>query len=71
MRNQALIFSNIVDTIYCLPLEERIEIKNLLEHNIADTRRNEIANNYKKAQKEQEAGSLEFSSKIDELKKAL
>jgi hypothetical protein len=71
MSTQALLFNNIVETIYGLPLEDRLEIKNLLEHNIADTRRNEIANNYKKAQVEHKAGKLKFSSKILDLKKML
>jgi hypothetical protein len=71
MRTQALKFDNIVETIYSLPLEDRMEIKNLLEHNIADTRRNEIAANYKKSQEENKSGKLKFSSKISELKKML
>ena len=71
MKAQALQFNNIVESIYSLPLEERVKIKNLLEHNIADSRRNEIANNYKKAQEEQKSGKLKFSSKITELKKML
>ena len=71
MRTLALQFNNIVETIYSLPLEERVEIKNLLEHNIADSRRNEIANNYKKAQEEHKSGKLKFSSKIIDLKKML
>ncbi|MEI6050930.1 MAG: hypothetical protein WCS03_18730 [Bacteroidota bacterium] len=71
MRTHALKFNNIVETIYGLPLEERLEIKNLLEHNIADTRRNEIVNNYKKAQEEFKSGKLKFSSKIFDLKKML
>ena len=71
MKTQALQFNNIVETIYGLPLEDRLEIKNLLEHNIADTRRNEIANNYKQSQEEHKSGRLKFSSKISELKKML
>jgi hypothetical protein len=64
-------FNSIVDTIYSLPLEEKQELKDLLEHHIADERRNEIALNYKKALAEQEAGKLKFSSSINELKKML
>jgi hypothetical protein len=71
MRTQALQFNNIVETLYGLPLEDRLEIKNLLEHNIADSRRNEIANNYKQSQEEHKSGKLKFSSKISELKKML
>jgi hypothetical protein len=71
MKAQVIQFNNIVETIYNLPLEEKVELKNLLEHNIADTRRDEIASNYKKAQEEQKAQKLKFSSNIDELKKML
>jgi len=71
MRTHALQFNSIVETIYELPLEDRLEIKNLLEHNIADTRRTEIANNYKKAKEEYKSGKLKFSSKFVELKKML
>jgi hypothetical protein len=71
MRTQALQFNNIVETIYGLSLEERLELRNLLEHNIADTRRNEIDGNYKKSQEEHESGRLKFSSNINKLKKML
>ena len=71
MKTQNLNFNNIVATIYGLPLEERLEIKILLEHNIANARRNEIANNFKKAQEEVKSGSLEFSSEMTDLRKML
>ena len=71
MKSQALNFKNIVDTIYALPLEDREEIKTLLEHNIADARRNEIANNFKKTLEEVKTGDIEFSSNINDLRKML
>jgi len=71
MRTQTLQFNSIIETIYGLSLEDRLEIRNLLEHNIADTRRNEIASNYKKSQEENKSGKLKFSSKITDLKKML
>ena len=71
MKTQALKFNNIVETLYGLPLEERLEIKSLLEHNIADTRRDEIANNYKQSQEELKSGTLIFSAEIRELKKMI
>ncbi len=64
-------FNNIVQTIYNLPLEDRIEIVTLLEHNIADSRREEIADNYKKSNHEHKASKLKFSSKVSELKRML
>jgi hypothetical protein len=63
-----LSFNNIVEVIYNLSLDDRLELKNLLEHNIADARRNEIFENFKKAQAENKSGQLKFSSNINELK---
>lgn len=64
-------FDTVVEAIYNLPLEHRLELKVLLEHNIADSRRTEIAENYKKAQIEEKSGKLKFSSNIKELKNML
>jgi hypothetical protein len=64
-------FNSIIETIYNLSLGEKLEIKSLLEHNIADERRNEIFEIYKKTQEEHKAGKLKFSSNINELKKML
>jgi hypothetical protein len=71
MKTQVIQFNNIVDTIYNLPLEEKVELKNLLEHNIADARRDEMVLNYKLAQEEEKAQKLKFSSNIEELKQML
>ncbi len=64
-------FNIIVESIYKLPLEEKQELKNLLEHNIADARREEIALNYKLAQAEQKENKLKFSSSVKDLKKMI
>lgn len=64
-------FNNIVESLYNLPLDEKIELKSLLEHNIADARRDEIAANFKKAKADHNAGKLSFSSNIAQLKKML
>jgi ERCC4-type nuclease len=71
MRTHNLQFNNLIETIYSLSLEDRLEIINLLEHNISETRRNEISCNYKKSQDEYKSGKLKFSSKINDLKKML
>jgi hypothetical protein len=71
MKTDTISYSNIVESIYKLPLEDKIEIINLLEHNIADTRREEISANGKKSKEEEKKGKLKFSSKISELKKIL
>lgn len=62
-------FNNIVESIYNLPLEFKEELKTLLEHNISDVRRKEIADNFKASIKEQTSGKLKFSSSVSELKK--
>ncbi|QPH39900.1 hypothetical protein [Pedobacter endophyticus] len=62
-------FNTLVDTMYSLPLEDRLELKELLEHNIADSRRDEITKNIKASKKALKNGSLKFSSDITELKR--
>ncbi len=69
MKTQAIQFNKLVDQIYNMPLEDKLELKNLLEHNIADSRREEIVNNAKKSKEEHKSGKLSFSSNIQELKK--
>ena len=71
MKTQAIQFNDLVDQIYGMPLEDKLELKNLLEHNIADSRREEIANNAKKAKEEQKSRKLSFSSNTSELKNML
>ncbi|HEX7585940.1 MAG TPA: hypothetical protein VF373_14725 [Prolixibacteraceae bacterium] len=43
----------------------------MLEHNIAESRRDEIVSNYKKTLEEQKAQKLKFSTNIEELKQML
>ena len=71
MKTQAIQFSDLVDQIYGMPLEDKLELKNLLEHNIAESRREEIASNSKKVKQEHKSGKLSFSSNITELKNML
>lgn len=71
MSTKQLQYNEIVDKIYSLPLEVKRDLKNLLENNIADERRNEIAENLRIARKEEKAGNLEFSSDIEKLKKII
>jgi len=71
MKTQGIQFNDLVDQIYGMPLEDKLELKNLLEHNIADSRREEIANNAKKAKEEQKSRKLSFSSNTSELKNML
>lgn len=71
MGTLAFRFNDMVDKIYSLPLDEKMELKNLLEHNISEERRNEIVANFKKSKEEHQTGKFKFSSELDELKKML
>lgn len=71
MKTQTLKYSNIIESIYSMPLEDKIELKNLIEHNIADARRNEIEINFKESRDEEKSGKFEFSSNLSELKEML
>ena len=71
MSTLAFQFNDMVDKIYSLPLEDKMELKTLLEHNISEERRNEILANFKKSKEEHQSGKLKFSSELDELKNML
>lgn len=71
MDNTEFRFNDIVEKIYNLPLEDKLELKNLLEHNITGDRRKEMALNFKKSLGEHKSGELNFSENIEELKRML
>ena len=64
-------FSGIVDKVYKLPLEDRQQLLDLLENNIAEERRNDIYKNYLSALNEEKEGDLKFSSDISHLKQMM
>jgi hypothetical protein len=49
MSNESAGSNSVVETIYNLPLEYKLELKTLLEYSIADSRRSAIAMSHKKA----------------------
>jgi len=71
MRTLTFQFKDIVEKVYSLPIDEKLELKNLLEHNISEARRTEILANYKQSQEEEKSGKLTFASNADDLKKML
>lgn len=71
MKTGTIQFKAIVESIYSMPLEDKVELKSLLEHNIADSRRNEIASSYKRTQEELKSNKIKSSSHIQDLKKML
>ena len=64
-------FSDVVETIKNLSLEEKKEIQTLLSQYLREERREEIYNNYQKSINEEQQGELNFSSNIDELKQLI
>ena len=64
-------FNDLVDIVRELPLDEKIEIKDIIEKSIIDENRNKIFQNYLDSKKEFEAGKLTFSSNIETLKKSV
>ena len=64
-------YNKIVNDIRNLPLEEKEEIKALLEKYIIEERRAEIYADYKRSRRESRNRRLTFSSRIAELKKTI
>jgi hypothetical protein len=64
-------FENLVNSVYNLSIEEKVELIQLLENNLADTRREEILRNYKSAKKAEKSKKIIYSSDINKLKKLL
>ena len=64
-------FGSIVEQVQTLSSLEMEELRDLLEKYLIEERRAEIYRNYRQSLKEHRAGKLRFSSKIDDLKKAL
>jgi len=64
-------FENIIEEVKLLPFDMKQHLKQLLEKYLIEERRAEIHKNYKKSQKEHQAGKLQFSDDIRELKRML
>lgn len=64
-------FSDVVEAIKGLSIEEKQEIQLLLKQYLREERREEIYENFKTAQVEEQNGELKFSSNINELKRLI
>lgn len=64
-------FSDVVETIKNLSLEEKQEIQALLSQYLREERREKIYNNYQESISEEQQRELNFSSNIDELKQLI
>ena len=60
-------FSDVVEAIKTLSLEEKEEIQSLLAQYLREERREEIYHNYLDSQEEEQSGKLKFSSDMDEI----
>ncbi len=67
----SITFNRILESIYKLPLEDRVEIRDMLENNILESRREEIQDSFKLSKVEEKFERLEFASNIEDLKAKL
>jgi hypothetical protein len=68
---QTVKFNELIEAIKSLSLEEKKEIKFLIERYLIEERREEIYQNYKESLKELEEGKIKFTSSIDKLKETI
>ena len=64
-------FSDVVEAIKNLSIEEMQEIQLLLKQYLREERREEMYANFKSAEIEQQKGELKFSPNIDELRQLI
>lgn len=68
---QFMSFSELVEALKSLSIEEKQEIQLLLSQYLREERREEIYENFKKSQAEEQSGILKFSSNINELRQLI
>lgn len=64
-------FSDVVEAIKELSIEEKQQLQQLLQQYLREERRTEIYNNFQAAQIEEKNDELKFSSNLDELKQLI
>ena len=64
-------FDSLVDAIRGRSVEEKAELRLLLDRELIAARRNEMLVNYRAARREEKRDSLKFSAKVSELRKSL
>ncbi|MBU7586875.1 MAG: hypothetical protein KAF91_29160 [Nostoc sp. TH1S01] len=64
-------FSDVVEVIKSLSVDEKLELQLLLQQYLREERREEIYDNFQSAKMEQQKGELKFSSNINELKQLI
>jgi len=66
-----MVFSDVVEVIKNLSIDEKLEIQLLLQQYFREERRDEMQANFAIAQAEQQSGELTFSSDINELRQLI
>ena len=64
-------FETLVEEVRTRSIEEKVELKFLLERALIEERRSEIRANHRRSLDEVKRGKLKFSSSIADLKKSL
>jgi len=68
---EALRYDNLIESIKSLSIEEKQEVKFLIDRYLIEEQREKIYKNFKNSLMEYDAASLEFSSDINILKKMI
>ena len=64
-------FSDLVETVKDLSIDEKEELQMLLKQYLREERREEIYENFKSAQSEEQRDELKYSADINELKRSI
>jgi hypothetical protein len=64
-------FSDLVETVKDLSIDEKEELQMLLKQYLREERREDIYKNFGLAQKEEQRGELKYSADINELKRSI
>ena len=64
-------FSDLVETVKDLSIDEKEELQMLLKQYLREEHREEIYENFELAQAEEQRGDLKYSANIDELKRSI
>jgi hypothetical protein len=64
-------FSDLIETVKCLSVEEKEELQLLSKQYLREERREEMYQNFELSQTEEQQGKLKYSANIDELKRSI
>jgi hypothetical protein len=64
-------FEVLVEQVRTRSVEEKEQLKFLIERDLVEARRRDIAENHKRSEEEAKGGKLKFASSIDDLKKII